>query len=514
MVVVVFVSVDCHFELFGDILACLPDFGADVFADRITPIFRDEDQVCVELVEDVAAGAPIFRQGHCGNIDQPARLVTVTPAKLANSGRSYRAYLTGGSEQARVVAQVDGSCRVIGRLAIERHEMRGSMGRRNDKGRAVCPRSASGELTELRLEVPWLAEVPVHALQQELACVERAFENWRAGRASYPTPRKRHQGVRIKFADPKDWRVEKVAGRRWRIRLPKQLGWFEFVKHRPFGGNIKSVTLSYKAGRWAVSFGIAQRKPEATTKPGICGVDVGVTETVATSRPVDLGDGRGPQRLHRMPALLSAGEKAYLCRLELRAGTQTEVRKRRRSKITISQRKTYQAIGRVHARIGRRRNAWLRLVAAQLGEFGTVVFENIPIPNLTRRAKPKPDPDQPGQFLPNGQAAKAGLNRAILNSGWGYLRTFTAEKTQTVKVPSQYTSQDCRACGHRDPANRPHRDQFRCVACGHSNHADLNASENIEARGSRVLTSEATALVVAAHSRKTDGTKERKARAA
>ena len=420
----------------------------------------------------------------------------------ANVGRKYRAHLTGGAEQAEAVAQVDGACRVVGRLMIERHQMRHSF-----PGRFRLAPSA--QLTELRNDVPWLKDAPVHALQNELRCVQQAFENWGQHGRGYPTPRKKKDGVRIKFADTKsDWKIRKVAGRVWEVRLPKQLGVIRFVKHRPFGGAVKSVTLSSKAGRWFVSFGIAERKPKPTSKAGIIGVDLGVVETIATSHPIDLGDGRGPQRLHRMPALLSEGEAAHFYRLELRAAEQAEARKRRGGPITRSHRRTYLAIARVHARIARRRLAWLRLVANRLGEYGTVVFENLNVSAMTRSARGTTE--RPGRNV----RAKAGLNRAILRNGWGYLRTFTAEQTAVLQVSARYSSQECRQCGHISPENRTDRDTFQCQRCGHENHADLNASEVIEARGSWVLSGDSQLRAVAAHSRKAGGTKNREAKAA
>lgn len=49
---------------------------------------------------------------------------------------------------------------------------------------------------------------------------------------------------------------------------------------------------------------------------------------------------------------------------------------------------------------------------------------------------------------------------------------------------------------------------------GHANHADLNASEVVEARGSRVLAGDAKPQAVASRRRKPAGTKNEKARAA
>ena len=38
---------------------------------------------------------------------------------------------------------------------------------------------------------------------------------------------------------------------------------------------------------------------------------------------------------------------------------------------------------------------------------------------MTRRPAPRPDPDRPGAYQPNGAAAKAGLNKSIHDAGWG-----------------------------------------------------------------------------------------------
>ncbi|MGV8846100.1 RNA-guided endonuclease InsQ/TnpB family protein [Tessaracoccus sp.] len=50
-------------------------------------------------------------------------------------------------------------------------------------------------------------------------------------------------------------------------------------------------------------------------------------------------------------------------------------------------------------------------------------------------------------------------------------------------VDPAYTSQECSACGHVERANRPNQATFRCVSCGASSNADLNAAKNISFRG-------------------------------
>jgi transposase len=50
------------------------------------------------------------------------------------------------------------------------------------------------------------------------------------------------------------------------------------------------------------------------------------------------------------------------------------------------------------------------------------------------------------------------------------------------KVTSAYSSQECSRCHHVARANRPNQQTFCCEVCGHTNHADVNAAENLASR--------------------------------
>ena len=71
---------------------------------------------------------------------------------------------------------------------------------------------------------------------------------------------------------------------------------------------------------------------------------------------------------------------------------------------------------------------------------------------------------QPGRNV----KAKAGLNRAILDQGWGEFRRQLAYKlawrgAELIPVPPQYTSETCPNCGHVCAENRKTQAVFRCV---------------------------------------------------
>ena len=72
---------------------------------------------------------------------------------------------------------------------------------------------------------------------------------------------------------------------------------------------------------------------------------------------------------------------------------------------------------------------------------------------------------------------------------WAFyqLRSFIEYKARRAGVPVKvidgaYTSQECSACGFVHPDNRPSQAAFRCLACGYTENADINASVNIAAR--------------------------------
>ncbi|MEU0374430.1 hypothetical protein ABZ070_30135 [Streptomyces sp. NPDC006283] len=54
---------------------------------------------------------------------------------------------------------------------------------------------------------------------------------------------------------------------------------------------------------------------------------------------------------------------------------------------------------------------------AAVRTYDMIAHEQLSIANMVRAPKPKPEPEAPGAFLPNGAAAKAGLNRSTRVGG-------------------------------------------------------------------------------------------------
>ena len=148
-------------------------------------------------------------------------------------------------------------------------------------------------------------------------------------------------------------------------------------------------------------------------------------------------------------------------------------------------RKAVETVARLHRKIGRQRLDHAHKTALHLvGEYDFIAHEDLKIRNMTKAPAPRPDPGRPGSFLPNGAAAKAGLNRSISDAGWGVFLAVLAAKAEgagrhVMAVDARNTSRRCPACGHTAKENRPIQEKFHCQACGHTAHADTVGAINV-----------------------------------
>ena len=260
--------------------------------------------------------------------------------------------------------------------------------------------------------------------------------------------------------------VRRLNKRNAEVLIPK-LGYVRFrlsVKWEDVQ-QAKSARITCKNNRWHVSFTTPPR-PKKTTGKGIVGIDRGVAVTAMTS------DGQ------RFQAPKAEKQKARYEKLQRVLSTKAKGSKNRK--------KVLDKMADTRFKAGNQRKDWLEKTTTTLaGTYDVVVLEDLRVKDMTKRVAPKQD--EQGNFLPNGQAAKRGLNRAILGSLWGELKTRLADKTTVVLCPAAYTSQRCSVCGHVAPENRKTQAEFACLACGHSENADLNAAKNIRNAGIALL---------------------------
>ena len=164
-------------------------------------------------------------------------------------------------------------------------------------------------------------------------------------------------------------------------------------------------------------------------------------------------------------------------RLRLRLLERRIVRQRKGSR---RRERTKFAIARLKTREADRRRDWTEKTSTDLARrFDLICVEDLDVRALTSSASGTIE--RPGR----GVRQKAGLNRAILASGWGRLVDRLEHKapSRVKKVAAAYTSQRCSACGHVAAESRQNQTAFRCVTCAWTGNADYNAARNIAAAG-------------------------------
>ncbi len=318
--------------------------------------------------------------------------------------------------------------RYVWNLAVEQHA-------HWYKGRRAAPGFAEQcrQLTEARRDNEWLGAGNADVQQQALKDFAKAKNDRFASGFGEPTWRKkfRHEGFRVIGTDRTPEYTEdgtsklnaktgrQVMGRsvvvqklnrRWaQVKVPG-CGWVRFRLTRPKLPAAKTFRVTFRNGQWHAAFAVIPDPIDAPATGEVIGIDRGVTITAA------LSDGRTlncPQ--------LTTKERAQIRKHQRRAARAPKGSDRKRAE--------YARAARLRAREADRRKDWCEKTSTMLARtYDLVRFEKLNIKNMTARAKAKPDPDQPGHYLNNGRATKAGLNRAILAQGWGLLRRRTEHK--------------------------------------------------------------------------------------
>lgn len=88
-----------------------------------------------------------------------------------------------------------------------------------------------------------------------------------------------------------------------------------------------------------------------------------------------------------------------------------------------------------------------------------------------------------------GGGLSSRLNRLLTRAGRGALRQklSSVQEDTGVKITlvnPAYTSQQCSGCGYTDRKNRPKQASFKCLFCGKTSHADVNAARVLRQRRS------------------------------
>src|SRR6266568_1175206 len=332
------------------------------------------------------------------------------------------------------------------------------------------------DLTIIRNEIrPEYQEIGRHVLNNVINRVDLAYQAFfrrvkNGEKAGYPRFQGQNRYDSFCYPDQQMWDVEGS-----KLHLHK-IGTLKIKLHRPIVGKVKTCTIKREGRHWFVCFsceieqGTEKRTPYTDDAVGI---DLGLYHFAALSS----GD------LIENPRHYRASEHKLI------KAQQSLSRKKKRNQKSVCKgnrrRKTAQRLGRHHRKIRNQRQDFLHKQSRWLVDtYETIVFEDLEPSKMSRAPKPKQD-ETTGEYLPNGAAVKAGLNKSILDAGWSTFVAMCESKAacagtvQIVKVDPYKTSQVCSGCLHEGPHKNLSERVHTCENCGLVLDRDVNAAVNI-----------------------------------
>jgi len=302
-----------------------------------------------------------------------------------------------------------------------------------------------------RAQFPWMLEVtkcaPQLAIKEGLA---RAFKNFFAGRAEFPTFHKK--GVKDSFSLSND----QFAINNKLIRIPN-LGYVRMTEKLRFQGKIIGATISRKADKWFVSIQVEMLEPKPIhntySENQAVGVDLGVKDLAVLSS--------GTKIVGAKP------HKALLSRLRrLNKAISRKQGARKGEKKSSNFIKSKKKLSRLHARIANIRNDELHKLTTNLtNAFSIIGIEDLNVSGMVKNRK---------------------LARAINDVSFFEFRRQLEYKAKIkggiIVVASRFfpSSKLCCVCGYKNETQTLKVREWNCPECGINHDRDINAAINLK----------------------------------
>lgn len=346
---------------------------------------------------------------------------------------------------------------------------------------------------------PEYKECNCMTLQATLKRVDYAFQRWFKGLGKRP----RYKSIRHYSG----WTYPSKTG--WKVQTTGDNGYLELAKIGAIQmrgkarvlGTPKTCTVVYRNGKWYASITVNLTELQAAARQtdfGAIGIDFGCKSALAIT------DGENHSFVEAPKFLRKAESKIK----RLSKGKRRKVAPNRKKKQKGSRRwkKVQARISKVTRKVANQRANWVHQVATDIVRCNSfVATEKLEVSNMTRKAKKGKRKKQ-----------KAGLNKSILDVGFGMLRSVIEDKVIEaggifVEVPTRKVkpSQTCPNCGHQHKKTLDQR-VHQCSECNFEMDRDLAAALVMLLWAQGKLPGSETGLVGADATSSTSKTRKRK----
>ena len=335
-----------------------------------------------------------------------------------------------------------------------------------DNKKSLTYNTQSGFLTQLKKELLWLKEINSQTLQYSLKCLDTAYQGFFNKRTQFPKFKSRKS--KNSFTIPQNVRYDDN-----KLIVPFFLEGIEMIMERKIKGTIKRANISKTpTGKYFVSI-LTEMEYTPVSKTGLSvGIDLGLKDFLVLSNGTKIKNHRF-LRHHQH---------------QLKLNQQSLSRKTKQSKRYEQQRIK---VARIYEKITNSRLDLIQKTTTNLiKNFDIIYLENLNIKGMSHRCKAKQDEN--GKYLPNGQSAKSGLNKSILDVAWGTFIDVLEYKAlwndkQVIHIDRFFpSSKTCSKCGWINNGLTLKDRTWICPKCGEKHDRDFNAAINILNEGYRL----------------------------
>src|SRR6266516_202382 len=318
------------------------------------------------------------------------------------------------------------------------------------------------ELKEIREEYQ---DIHSQVLQDVLYRVDKAFKAFfkRVQEGQIPGyPRFKGSDRYDSFTYPQSG--YEIIGKK--LSLSK-IGHIRIKLNREMKGIVKTCTIKREGHQWYAIF-VTELAPSTKLVYHPSGEEIGVDLGLLRFATLSNGEQIENPRYGRRAVEKLAKVQQKLARCKLRSHRRTRAKQR----VSSCYRKVR----------NQRRNFHNHEARKLVNTYGVIIFEDLSVKNMMTRPKPKKD-EKTGQYLPNGAAAKSGLNKSIQDAGWSTFVSICRSKAEeagatVVLVAPKDTSQMCSFCELEVPKDLDER-WHSCPHCGLEADRDHNAAINV-----------------------------------
>ena len=326
---------------------------------------------------------------------------------------------------------------------VEEMVQNGQLPVNNWKGEFFRKNESIKALVEMKEHYPFLKEVDSIALQKSIENLNDAYSRYYEKQNKAPrfkTKKNKLQSYTTKLVN------NNIEIKDNCIKLPKA-GWVKFAKSREVEGRILSATIRRNpSGKYYISICTEENiEPLPKTNKSV-GIDVGLKHFAVLSN----GDNpiRNPKWFYALEEKLAKAQR-ILSRRTIGGSNWNKQRIK---------------VARIHEKIANARKDYLDKISTNLVKnHDLIAIEDLKVANMVKNHH---------------------ISKALNEVSWAEFRGMLEYKAEwygkrVIAVNPQYTSQTCNQCGHVAKENRKSQADFECMACGHKDNADRNASKNI-----------------------------------